>query len=280
MLSRRDLLKLGLAGTPYILLPPGRAYGQSQPPLPPSPATTAFQAELPIPSPPVPVPNFYAPVAPPPAPFPPAEYREGHRCQYSVLRHCRGDALGQVSSRLRRNGNLGLPRSEPGSRGSICTRSHVQPETLRAEFQWHPAVRGPCDRAASQQPSREPCGLRHDPHDRASPRRASAAACGRLSGRPYQPACRFSCPCGQRPRSVRRSCVSAARPRLRNRHQRRGRACGQRRNTLDPVVSRPLPGVHRSQRVSRPGRDVPGFRPRGARHREVGARHRRRTDGF
>jgi FtsP/CotA-like multicopper oxidase with cupredoxin domain len=59
MLSRRDLVKLGLAGTPYILLPYDRAYAQ----VPPSFVDNNFQspphepwaAELPIPDEPVPV---------------------------------------------------------------------------------------------------------------------------------------------------------------------------------------------------------------------------------
>ena len=57
MLSRRDLLKLGLVGTPYIMLPYDRAYAQ----VPSSfldagfqsPPTTPWMAELPIPGPPL-----------------------------------------------------------------------------------------------------------------------------------------------------------------------------------------------------------------------------------
>ena len=64
-LSRRDLLKLGLAGTPYILLPHDRAYAQ----VPPSfvddgfqsPPTTPWLAELPIPGPPIQVPPYALP---------------------------------------------------------------------------------------------------------------------------------------------------------------------------------------------------------------------------
>jgi FtsP/CotA-like multicopper oxidase with cupredoxin domain len=65
MLSRRDLLKLGLAGTPYILMPHDRAYAR----VPPSfvqndfqsPPSTPFITELPIPAAPIGVPPFTTP---------------------------------------------------------------------------------------------------------------------------------------------------------------------------------------------------------------------------
>ena len=62
MLSRRDLLRLGLVGTPYIMLPHDRAYARVPAQFVDdnfqSPPNTPWMAELPVPGPPIAVPPY------------------------------------------------------------------------------------------------------------------------------------------------------------------------------------------------------------------------------
>src|SRR5262245_7356594 len=67
MFTRRQLLKAGLAGTGYVLLPRGRVYGDVPSTFwdnPQSPPTTPFVAPLQIPPPPTRSMTAFAPTSP------------------------------------------------------------------------------------------------------------------------------------------------------------------------------------------------------------------------
>ena len=178
MLSRRDLLKLGLAGTPYILLPHDRAYAQ----VPPSfvddgfqsPPTTPWLAELPIPGPPIEVPPYALP----------AGLRQIRRWrEHAVLRHLRRGAHRPIPSPVAGDGDLGLSRPEPCRRSRVRAWSDVQFAIWPAPPRiWQGEDLGTGDGAASQQPAGGPHRLRKPSHVGSSPRCAPDATCGWVPG--------------------------------------------------------------------------------------------------